>query len=356
MVFDMEEVVTPKISIAMATYNGAKFLREQLDSFARQKYQPFELVICDDGSTDDTLKIIGEFAETVSFPVHIHRNEQNLGFANNFMKCASLCKGEWISFSDQDDVWFPEKFAKVVGRIEQSQSDRLVLVCHSANLVDEALQSLGQRTPNFPRDETRGIGEHSGFLCIAGFTITFRAALLAEIDSSLRPGDYYAPGQKWQSHDKWIAMLSNALGEVAYISESLAQYRRHTSAVTDSHKNPSALGRVRKASLVGAGFYQFQADSAKDCASSFRNIASSMTDLAKQQNMLSAARQYDQLSEICEIRSRLYGQDAKISRLRLVASLMTSSGYWGSRFYSLGTLSFFKDFAFSIGLLDNQHG
>ena len=251
-------------------------------------------------------------------------------------------------------MWFPEKLAKVVGRIEQSRSDRLVLVCHSADLVDEELKSLAQRTPNFPRDETKGMGEHSGFFCIAGFTITFRAALLAEIDSSLRPGDYYAPGQKWQSHDKWIAMLANALGEVAYISESLAQYRRHTSAVTDSHKNPSALGRVRKATLVGTGFYQFQADSAKDCAISFRKIASSMTDLEKRQNLLSAAQQYDKLSEICEIRSRLYGQDAKFSRLRLIVSLVAKSGYWGSRFYSLGVLSFFKDIAFCFGFLDNQ--
>lgn len=346
--------MSPKISIAMGTYNGAKYIQEQLESFARQTYQPFELVVCDDGSTDDTLKIIGEFAESANFPVHIHRNEENLGFANNFMKCASLCKGDWIAFSDQDDVWFPEKFAKVVGRIEQPSSDKLVLVCHSADMVDEELKSMGQRTPNFPRDETKGIGEHSGFLCIAGFTITFKATLLAEIDSSLRPGDYYAPGQKWQSHDKWIAMLANALGEVAYISESLAQYRRHASAVTDSHKNPSAIGRVRKASLVGAGFYQFQADSAKDCASSFRNIASSMTAPENRQKLLAAACQYDKLSEICEIRSRLYGQDAKFSRLRLVVCLVTSSGYWGSRFYSLGTLSFFKDFAFSIGLLDNQ--
>jgi glycosyltransferase involved in cell wall biosynthesis len=341
----------PRISIAMGTYNGAKFIQEQLDSFARQTYQPFELVVCDDGSTDDTLKIIGEFAETSGFPVHIHRNEQNLGFANNFMKCAGLCKGDWIAFSDQDDVWFPDKLAKVVRRIEQQRSDKLVLVCHSADLVDEELQSMGQRTPNFPRDETKGMGEHSGFLCIAGFTITFKAELLAEIDSSLRPGDYFAPGQKWQSHDKWIAMLANALGEVAYISESLAQYRRHTSAVTDSHKNPSALGRVRKASLVGSGFYQFQADSAKDCATSFRKIASSMINVEKKQNLLTAAYQYDNLSEIVAMRSRLYGYKTMIPKLRTIYLLIAKRGYWGSRFYTLGTLSFFKDLVFCFGLL-----
>ncbi|MDD2719901.1 MAG: glycosyltransferase family 2 protein [Gallionella sp.] len=348
--------MSPRISIAMGTYNGARFIREQLDSFARQTWQPFELVVCDDGSTDDTLAIVAEFAKTVDFPVHIHCNEQNLGFSNNFMKCASLCKGDWIAFSDQDDVWFPEKFEKVVKRIGQSKSANLVLVCHSADLVDENLQSMGQRTPNFTRDETKGIAAHSGFLCIAGFTITFRADLLAEVDSSLRPGDYYAPGQRWQSHDKWIAMLANALGEVAYISESLAQYRRHTSAVTDTHKNPSAMGRVYKAAKVGTEFYQFQAYSAKDCAASFRNIASAMSDMQKRQKLLVAAGLYDRLAGICEMRSVLYAQEAMFSRLGTVFRLAARGGYWGSRFCSLGALSFFKDVAFGIGLLEKQPG
>lgn len=343
--------MSPNISIAMATYNGAKYIREQLDSFAKQVYQPYELVVCDDGSTDETLKIIGEFATTSSFPVHIYRNEVNLGFANNFMKCASLCKGDWIAFSDQDDVWLPEKFSKVVNQITQRQSAKLVLVCHSADLVNEDLTPTGQRTPNFQRDEIKGINEHSGFLCIAGFTITFKAELLSEIDSSLRPGDYFAPEQKWQSHDKWIAMLANALGEVAYISESLALYRRHAAAFTGSHKNPSAINRVRKSSLVGAGFYKFQADAAKDCADSFRRISESMLDDEKKKNLLISACKYDVLSEICGLRARLYALEKTFLKLQVIYSILMKKGYWGVRFYSLGTLSFFKDVVFGLGFL-----
>ena len=346
--------MSPNISIAMATYNGAKYIQEQLDSFAKQHYQPFELVVCDDGSTDETLQIIGEFAATSSFPVRIYRNETNLGFANNFMKCASLCKGDWIAFSDQDDVWFPEKFSKVVNLIEQRQSDKLVVVCHSADLVNEDLTPTGQRTPNFQRDEIKGINEHSGFLCIAGFTITFKAELLAEIDSSLRPGDYFAPEQKWQSHDKWIAMLANALGEVAYISESLALYRRHAGAFTGSHKNPSAINRVRKSSLVGSEFYKFQSDAAKECANSFRKICESMSNDEKKKNLLIAASKYDALSEICGLRARLYGLKNPFAKLRMMFVMSIKRGYWGSHFYALGTFSFFKDIAFGLGFLNNE--
>ena len=94
-----------KISIAMATFNGDKFIKEQLDSFAKQTITPFELVVCDDGSTDSTLGIVMNFAQSASFKVRVYQNPENLGFSNNFMKCASLCEGEWIAFSDQDDVW-----------------------------------------------------------------------------------------------------------------------------------------------------------------------------------------------------------------------------------------------------------
>src|SRR5664280_13480 len=101
------------ISIAMATYNGERFIREQLDSLARQTYLPCELIVSDDGSTDRTLEIVEDFAKSAPFSVRAYRNEQNLGYADNFLKAASLCDGEWIAFCDQDDVWFDNKLARV---------------------------------------------------------------------------------------------------------------------------------------------------------------------------------------------------------------------------------------------------
>ena len=132
------------ISIAMATYNGAKFLREQLDSIAAQTLPPYELVICDDGSTDSTLAIAREFAKEVNFPVRIYLNEHNLGFADNFLKAASLCEGDWIAFSDQDDVWLPHKLATVSRRF----NDGVLLVLHSSDLVDASLKANCKRWPD----------------------------------------------------------------------------------------------------------------------------------------------------------------------------------------------------------------
>src|SRR5581483_5816839 len=100
-----------RISIAMATYNGGQFIREQLDSLSRQTFLPCELVVCDDGSTDHTLAIVETFAASAPFAVRIHRNKKRLGFGPNFLKAASLCDGEVIAFSDQDDVWLETKLA-----------------------------------------------------------------------------------------------------------------------------------------------------------------------------------------------------------------------------------------------------
>ena len=93
------------LSIALATYNGAVYLKEQLESIAAQTRTPDELVISDDQSTDDTLRVIEEFAATAGFPVRLSVNEANLGIAKNFEKAISLCRGDLIFLSDQDDVW-----------------------------------------------------------------------------------------------------------------------------------------------------------------------------------------------------------------------------------------------------------
>ena len=97
----------PQISIAMTTYNGEKYLAEQLDSILSQTHTDWELIICDDCSTDSTWQILQEYAQKDS-RIKIYKNEQNLGFKKNFEKAIGLCTGDYIALSDQDDVWFPE--------------------------------------------------------------------------------------------------------------------------------------------------------------------------------------------------------------------------------------------------------
>src|SRR6478609_12105203 len=102
----------PTVSVAMATYNGAKFLQAQLDSLAAQTQLPDELVVGDDGSSDDTLAILEAFAASAPFPVRVDRNETRPDYGDNFMRTALRCTGDYIAFCDQDDVWLPEKIER----------------------------------------------------------------------------------------------------------------------------------------------------------------------------------------------------------------------------------------------------
>src|SRR4051812_8879073 len=93
----------------MATYNGARYLPEQLQSFLCQTVMPDELVVCDDVSTDGTVSIIQEFAKSTAINVRLIVNECNLGFTRNFEQAIQHCTGDVIFFCDQDDVWFCQK-------------------------------------------------------------------------------------------------------------------------------------------------------------------------------------------------------------------------------------------------------
>jgi glycosyltransferase involved in cell wall biosynthesis len=130
-----------RISIAMATYNGAEHLQRQLDSFVAQTALPNELVVCDDCSSDDTLGVLERFIDTAPFDVQVYRNDINLGFTKNFEKALSKCSGDLIFLSDQDDIWFPEKVASVTQAF-MANTDKL-LVIHDGRLVNENLVSKG---------------------------------------------------------------------------------------------------------------------------------------------------------------------------------------------------------------------
>jgi len=104
------------VSVVMCTYNGAKYLREQLDSIISQTYPIYELIIQDDCSTDDTVAIVKEYMEKYSF-IKLYINEHNLGFNLNFKSACMKATGDYVAISDQDDVWFPAKIEKQVESI-----------------------------------------------------------------------------------------------------------------------------------------------------------------------------------------------------------------------------------------------
>lgn len=123
-----------RISIAMATYNGARFLREQLDSLYSQTQVPDEIVVCDDGSTDGTIEILKEYHESHGLIYYV--NEKNVGVNVNFVNVFAKCTGDYVFICDQDDIWFPNKIEKHYEVIRNTDQTIPIVVSSSRTDVD----------------------------------------------------------------------------------------------------------------------------------------------------------------------------------------------------------------------------
>lgn len=200
-----------KISIAMATYNGGKYLKAQLQSFLDQTRQPDELVITDDCSTDQTVDIVRAFAETAPFKVVFSRNDQNLGYCGNFNAALMQTTGDLVFLSDQDDVWYPEKIATIT-ELAEKNTDKLVIM-NDAALTDEALNDLGLTKLN--QILSAGLSKKK---FVMGCCCAVRRELL---DLCLPIPDNF------KAHDEWIVHFADGLGGKLIYDEVLQYYRRH---------------------------------------------------------------------------------------------------------------------------------
>lgn len=200
-----------KISIAMATYNGATFLEDQLQSFLDQKRQPDELIITDDGSTDETLQIIRWYADQAPFEVDWKQNSQNLGYAKNFEKAISLCSGHLIFLSDQDDVWFNNKI-EIMEKIMSENPDMLVGI-NDTEITDGDLNPLGIRKSRQVLNLGLSINSF-----ITGCCTVFRSDIKPVF--SPVPTDFFV-------HDTWLHRLALLLDSRIFVNQTLQYYRRY---------------------------------------------------------------------------------------------------------------------------------
>jgi len=229
------------LSVAMCTYNGEQFLLEQLYSIANQDRLPDELIICDDGSVDNTLEIINEYGNQAPFPVKVCINKNRLGSSKNFEKAIRCCSGQIIALADQDDVWQPEK----VRYIEDFflDSPNIGAVFTDAILVDERLQPLGctlWQAINFNRKEQNSVFAGGAFeiqlkhSIATGATMAFRADLK----------DIILPIPSIGVHDKWIALLTSLTSNISIIQKPLIKYRQHDKQQTGVKRRP-LLERIK---------------------------------------------------------------------------------------------------------------
>lgn len=280
------------ISIALCTYNGARYLQQQLESIAAQTLLPGELVACDDGSSDETVEILEAFAENAPFPVHIHVNDSNLGVARNFEKCTALCTGELIALCDQDDAWKPEKLEKLAEALNNNPKAGFVFC--DAELVDENLTSLNrylwdEKPNNFSQKERQDFGR-SGQLphllkknMVTGACMMFRASLIPHI----------VPIPPSWIHDYWIATIAAALGYRGIIvDEPLVLYRQHQDQQIGVLKG-STFTRLRASIGQWSSLLQRDMNRAESLFNHLLDleIGQDITDAVKQKKQFLAARQ-----------------------------------------------------------------
>lgn len=213
-----------RISIAMCTYNGARFLQEQLASIAAQQRLPDEMVVCDDGSTDTTLEILEKFSQTVSFPVRIVRNPVNLGSTKNFEQAMRLCTGDLIALSDQDDVWLPHKLA-VQEAVFVENAD-VGGGFTDAELIDASSSPIGAElwSSILFTAKDQALFQRGGAVrvllqrnVVTGATLMFRASLL----------DEFLPIPECWVHDGWIAWMLILFSRIMPIEQPTMRYRLH---------------------------------------------------------------------------------------------------------------------------------
>lgn len=204
----------PLVSVALATYNGEKFLREQLDSLLNQTYRNIEIIISDDNSTDNTQLILREYADRDS-RVKWSLNKRGRGFINNFSEAITCSVGEVIFLCDQDDVWNNEKIKKHI----DAYQDRSVMWAYSEVAVtDEDRKITGYLTNTMPDYWTRRkLLYYTWGSCVLGCATSYRANLIKNI----WPADQNAPG-----HDSWIQLVIYP-AKSFYLNEVLQEYRQH---------------------------------------------------------------------------------------------------------------------------------
>jgi len=211
--------MSTKVSVLLSTYNGEKYINELINSINSQDIDKFELVVRDDGSNDNTLKLIEQNKGDVA--VRILSSDENLGSAKSFFLLLRECgaKADYYAFADQDDIWGSDKLSQAIGCLEGFSSDKPVLYCSRLEYVDDNLNHLmWSRVP-------RKIGFGNALVenIATGCTVVINESARKLIVSKLP--------RTCVMHDWWFYLVISCFGEVFWDEYSGIKYRQHDSNV-----------------------------------------------------------------------------------------------------------------------------
>ncbi len=324
----------PTLSIALATFNGAKYLPEQLKSLVQQRNPVGELVVTDDGSSDATVPLLREFAATAPFPVHIFENSQRLGYRVNFMNAAAACTGDLIAFCDQDDIWHPDNTTLVTRAFGDPE---VMLVFHNADLIDERGRRKGRlfsekSAKDYPPLSTKP------WMIVPGLVQALRRPLLRFTPLHPRSIDPYCPTEP-MSHDLWYPFWASVLGNIAYIPDVLVEYRQHdentsgwpnASWVTYLQENIANAEEYASANVVNTGNRLELLEAAR-----------ALVELSEIPRIEAAIRFYKELHVVNERRLEIYRHGGVGRRLQVLSSLLREGAYARSLGYDALVLDAF---------------
>lgn len=253
-----------RTSVALCTYNGAKYLKPQLDSILKQSHAADEIIICDDQSTDRTWEVLSDYQRRHPKTIKLHRNDQRLGVTKNFEKAIRLCEGDLIALSDQDDVWNPKKLERQITELNKQNAS---LVVHNAQIVDESLSPIDDvwsrlsYTPGTIRKPHHSFEQLLHHNVFQGATFLFHTGLR----------EYLLPIPESWIHDYFIALIASVVGTIYDADQSLLLYRQHDQQMIGL-KKLTGLEQFLNSMNVGYEYYKDNEHMWKEFADRIQNI------------------------------------------------------------------------------------
>ncbi len=216
---------SPKVSVVIATYNGSKYIRQQVQSILSQTYLPFEIIVCDDKSTDNTLSIVEEMLKGSPVILRTIIGIIQVGHVQNFNKGLMAVSGDYVALCDQDDVWFPEKLEKAVSFFQSAPN--YVVYMHDAILCDEGLREASYT--KLQQLKTSGLDVDDYWMgCVSTFKIDYLRTFLPIPEGVV-------------SHDVFLIEPARALKKVYVDLQPLIKYRRHLHNVSSGLRGSSSV-------------------------------------------------------------------------------------------------------------------
>lgn len=250
------------ISVAMATYNGEKYIKEQLQSIINQTYKNIEIVICDDCSTDSTCKIIREYQSEYDY-IRLYENKTNLGFKRNFENVISKCNGEYIALCDQDDIWINNHLEKLLSIIGSSD-----IACGNALLVDSDNNSLDCDLATQNNFDYIPANKEKLLYRVLLSSNPFQGASMLIRKSFFEIALPIPDNIRY--HDVWFATLASIFGKLNYCSDIITRYRQHFGTVTNHPINKDGKQKYKTLKLMLRKKYHFYSDRF-DCVEDLKN-------------------------------------------------------------------------------------